>query len=117
MTLPFAACLLLPLGGAFARVPDESTPLAYRAAKWDYHLLGQWADPSEAERNIEWTRHFDRAMAEYAEQGVDVNFVGDPSATALEAGFGPEKYARLVEIKRAYDPDNVFRSNANIRPD
>ena len=56
-------------------------------------------------------------MAEYAEQGVYVNFVGDPSATALEAGFGPEKYARLVEIKRAYDPDNVFRSNANIRPD
>jgi FAD/FMN-containing dehydrogenase len=114
---PFTACLLLPLGGAFARVPDESTPLAYRAAKWDYHLLGQWADPSEAERNIEWTRDFDRAMAQYAEPGVYVNFVGDPSASALEAGFGPEKYARLVEIKRAYDPDNVFRSNANIRPD
>jgi FAD/FMN-containing dehydrogenase len=114
---PFTACLLLPLGGAFARVPDESTPLAYRGAKWVYHLLGQWADPSEAERNIEWTRDFDWAMAEYAEAGVYVNFVGDPSASALEAGFGPEKYARLVETKRAYDPGNVFRSNANIRPD
>ena len=117
MISPFTACLMLPLGGAFARVRDTDTPLAYRGAKWDYHLLGQWADPAEAERNIEWTRDFDRAMAEYAEAGVYVNFVGDPSASALAAGFGPDNYARLVEVKRAYDPDNVFRNNANISPD
>jgi FAD/FMN-containing dehydrogenase len=114
---PFTASLMLPLGGAFARVDEDSTPLAYRAAKWDYHLLGQWADPAETERNVEWTRDFDRAMAEYAEAGVYSNFTGDPSAGAVEAGFGPEKYARLVEIKRAYDPENVFRSNTNISPD
>jgi FAD binding domain/Berberine and berberine like len=113
---PFTTCLMLPLGGAFARVPDGSTPLANRDAKWDYHLLGQWAEPAEGERNIEWVREFDTAMAEYAEEGVYVNFVGDPSTGALEAGYGPEKYARLVEIKRAYDPENVFRSNANIPP-
>jgi FAD/FMN-containing dehydrogenase len=35
----------------------------------------------------------------------------------LRPGFGPEKYARLVEIKRAYDPEDVFRSNTNIPPD
>ena len=61
-------------------------------------------------------RDFDRAMSEYAEAGVYVNFTGDPSASAVQAGFGPEKYARLVEIKRAYDPENVFRNNANIPP-
>jgi FAD/FMN-containing dehydrogenase len=55
-------------------------------------------------------------MSEYAEAGVYVNFVADLSASALEAGFGPERYARLVQIKRAYDPENVFRSNANIPP-
>src|SRR5262245_374922 len=114
---PFTASLMLPLGGAFARVPAADTPLAFRDARWNYHVLGQWADPSEAERNIEWTRDFDSAMSEYAEDGVYVNFTGDPSRKAVEAGFGPEKYARLVEIKRAYDPDNVFRSNTNIPPD
>src|SRR5215208_4091760 len=96
---PFAASLMLPLGGAFARVDEGSTPLAYRGANWDYHLLGQWTDPSGTERNVEWVRDFDRAMSEYAEAGVYSNFTGDPGAGAVEAGFGPEKYARLVEIK------------------
>jgi len=113
---PFTACLMLPLGGAFARVPDDATPLSYREAKWNYHLLAQWADPAEGEQNVEWCRAFDRAMADYAEEGVYVNFTGDPNAGAVEAGFGPENHARLVEAKRAYDPDNVFRSNANIAP-
>ena len=116
---PFTASLMLPMGGAFARVPEADTPLAYRDAKWNYHLLAQWAtpDPSEAERNIEWTRDFDAAMSEYAEDGVYVNFTGDPSRKAVEAGFGAGNYARLTETKRAYDPDNVFRSNTNIPPD
>ena len=56
-------------------------------------------------------------MSEYAEAGVYVNFTGDPSSSAVVAGFGPEKYARLVEIKRAYDRENVSRSNTNIPPD
>jgi FAD/FMN-containing dehydrogenase len=113
---PFTASLMIPLGGAFARVPDESTPLAYRDAKWNYHLLGQWAHRAESDANIAWTRRFDAAMAAYAEAGVYSNFVGDPSASAIAAGFGPEKYARLQRIKHKYDPDNVFRSNANIPP-
>jgi FAD/FMN-containing dehydrogenase len=113
---PFTACLMLPLGGAFARADAADTPLAYRNAKWDYHVLTQWADPGESDRCIEWTRDFDSAMAEFAEAGVYVNFVAEPTATAIEAGFGPDKYARLVEVKDTYDPDNVFRSNTNIPP-
>ena len=113
---PFTASLMLPLGGAFARAPEGDTPLAYRRAKWNYHVLGQWADPAEAERNIQWTRDLDGAMAKYAEAGVYVNFESDPSADAIEAGFGADNYARLVEIKRRYDPDNVFHNNANIAP-
>ena len=55
-------------------------------------------------------------MAEFAEAGVYVNFVAEPTATAIEAGFGPENYARVVAVKDKYDPDNVFRSNTNIPP-
>jgi FAD/FMN-containing dehydrogenase len=114
---PFTAALMLPMGGAVARLGGEDAPLAFRDAKWNYHLLSQCADPAELERNIEWTRDFDRAMAEYAEAAVYANFTGDPSAGAVEAGFGPDNYARLVEIKRAYDPENVFHNTTNIPPD
>jgi len=113
---PFTACLMLPLGGAFARVEEGDTPLAYRNAKWDYHVLSQWEDAGDDERNVGWTRDFDAAMAEFAEAGVYVNFVAEPSASAIEAGFGPEKYKRLVAVKDEYDPDNLFRSNTNIPP-
>jgi len=66
---------------------------------WDYHLLGPWADAAEAETNIEWPRSFDAAMAPFAKPGVYVNFVGDRSPSAVVAGFGSEKYTRLVAVK------------------
>jgi FAD/FMN-containing dehydrogenase len=52
-----------------------------------------------------------------ADDGLYINGITDFDArTPVEAAYGPEKYARLVEIKRAYDPDNVFHRNANISP-
>ena len=52
-----------------------------------------------------------------ADDGFYVNGVTDfDAATGCETAYGPEKYARLVEIKRTYDPDNVFHLNANIPP-
>jgi FAD/FMN-containing dehydrogenase len=107
---------MLPFGGMVARAPEGETPLEYREAKWNYHLLGQWADPAEAQRNIDWVRAFDQSMGDYAEPGVYVNYVADPSEGALEAGFGPDNYARLAAIKREYDPENVFHNNSNIPP-
>jgi FAD/FMN-containing dehydrogenase len=113
---PLSAHLLLPLGGAMERVDSESTPLHFRDAKWNYHLLAQWADPAESDQHIEWNRAFDCEVASYAEAGVYVNFVGDPSDALIEASFGPEKPARLRTVKDEYDPDNVFHNTMNIRP-
>jgi FAD/FMN-containing dehydrogenase len=113
---PLTANLMLPLGGAVARVAEHATPLPYRDAGWNYHVLSQWADPADRERNIEWTRAFDRAMAGHAEAGVYVNFGSELGQSVIEASFGPEGYARLVAVKDEYDPDNVFRNNTNIPP-
>jgi FAD/FMN-containing dehydrogenase len=113
---PFTASLMLPLGGAFARADKAATPFGYRDAKWNYHVLAQWEDSADDERCIEWARDFDASMAEFAEAGVYVNFAAEPSATAVQAGFGAESYARMVAVKDKYDPDNVFRSNTNIPP-
>jgi FAD/FMN-containing dehydrogenase len=113
---PFTANIMLPMGGAMARVDEDETPLTYRDARWNYHLLSQWEDPAEDERNIEWTRHFDQAMAPYAYDGVYVNFVAEPPDNVIEASFGHDKYTRLRAIKAEYDPENIFRSNTNIPP-
>ena len=113
---PLTACLMLPLGGATERVDSDATPLHFRDAKWNYHLLAQWADPADGERHMDWARAFDKEMAKYAEDGVYVNFVGDPSDSLIERSFGPEKLARLRAVKDEYDPDNVFHNTMNIRP-
>ena len=113
---PLTANIMIPMGGAVARVPDAATPLGYRDAGWNYHILSQWADPADAEPNVEWTRHFDQAMAPFAHEGVYVNFVAELSENALEASFGPEKYARLRAVKDRFDPENVFHHNTNITP-
>jgi len=113
---PFTATLMLPLGGASARVDSDATPLHFRDAKWNYHLLAQWSDPAQSEQHIEWARAFDREMARFAEEGLYVNFVGDPSAEQIEASFGAEKLARLRATKDEYDPANVFHNAMTIRP-
>jgi hypothetical protein len=113
---PFTANLMLPLGGAVARVPESETVLGYRNAGWNFHVLSQWEDPAEDDRNIGWTRAFEQAMRPHALAGIYVNFVADPPENVLELSFGREKYARLVAVKDRYDPENVFRSNLNIPP-
>ena len=45
-----------------------------------------------------------------------VNFTGDAEPDKVRASYAPSTYARLVEIKRRYDPTNLFRLNQNIRP-
>jgi FAD/FMN-containing dehydrogenase len=108
--------IMHPLGGAVARVSEDETVLAHRSARWNYHILSQWEDAAESERNIAWTRAFDAAMAPFARRGLYLNYVAEPPADALEVAFGAEGCARLSAIKQEYDPDNVFRFNQNIRP-
>ena len=69
----------------------------------------------EADRT--WVRNFWDAMRPHARgSGSYVNFIADAEEDRVKAAYGPEKYARLAEIKRRWDPDNAFHLNANIKP-
>jgi FAD/FMN-containing dehydrogenase len=113
---PLSQQLLLPWGGAVGRLADDATPLGGRSVSWISHPFAVWADPAEADANIDWARAFRRDIARYANGGVYLNFIGDEGQERVRAAYGPEKYARLAEIKREWDRQNLFRGNQNITP-
>jgi FAD/FMN-containing dehydrogenase len=113
---PLTQHLLLPWGGALARVDAATTPLSQRAARWVSHPFSTWEDPADDAANIAWVRDYRRANAPFTTGGVYLNFIGDEGEERIKAAFGAEKYQRLAEIKAEYDPANVFSGNQNIRP-
>jgi FAD/FMN-containing dehydrogenase len=113
---PLAQQILLPWGGAVARVDEDATPMTNREVAWITHPYAVWDEPSKSDQNIEWARSFRRDIAHYANGGIYLNFIGDEGEDRVRAAFGETKYRRLASIKGAWDPENVFIGNQNIRP-
>ena len=114
---PFGQLILAPMGGAVARADNSSMALEIVGAPWLYFCLSMWMDSSEDERNTAWARGFAEAMSRFGVGTAFPNFIEpDEGAARLRASFGEDKYGRLVELKRRWDPDNVFRMNQNISP-
>ena len=113
---PMTQHLLIPWGGALARVDADATPLSQRSARWVSHPFATWEDPADDAANIAWVRDYRKANAPFTTGGVYLNFIGDEGDERIKAAFGAEKYERLAQIKSEYDPGNVFAGNQNIRP-
>jgi FAD/FMN-containing dehydrogenase/SAM-dependent methyltransferase len=113
---PFSQVILMPLGGAMARVDENAMAFGQRQAPFNIHILAMWEDPADSDRQIAWAREFHQAIKPYSTGGAYLNFIGNEGNARVRAAFGPEKYARLVELKRRYDPENVFAGNQNIPP-
>jgi hypothetical protein len=113
---PFSALGFQQLGNAATRVSPDATAFSHRDARYDFLMLSGWEDPAEAARNIEWTRQLYDEMRPLLHAGVYVNAVGADTAQLVKAAYRPETLARLVTLKRKYDPLNLFRLNPNIEP-
>jgi FAD/FMN-containing dehydrogenase len=107
---------VIPWGGAVAEATAETTPMAQRSARWVTHPFATWEDPADDAACIEWVRGFRRDIAPYSTGGVYLNFIGDEGESRVAAAFGADSYARLQQVKAAYDPLNLLRGNQNIRP-
>jgi FAD/FMN-containing dehydrogenase len=103
------------LGGAASRVPTSATAYAGRDARLVVNVHARWEDAAGDDACISWAREFYRASAPFASGGAYVNFMTGDEASRVPAAYG-ENYARLVDLKRRFDPDNVFRTNQNIAP-
>jgi FAD/FMN-containing dehydrogenase len=111
---PYTGIGLQQVTGAASRVAPAATAFAHRARQYDFLILSQWDDPADAPTNIRWTRELFDAMGPHF-RGVYVNNLGDEGSDRVRDAYGGN-YDRLADVKAAYDPDNVFRLNQNIRP-
>jgi len=113
---PMSQMILFRHGGAISRVPEDATAASHRDAPYMWHPIAAWQDPADTEREIRWVRESSAAMAPFETGGVYLNFEQDEGEGHVRAGYGEEKYARLVALKDKYDPENRFRINQNIAP-
>jgi FAD/FMN-containing dehydrogenase len=102
-----------PIFGAAARVPPEATAFAGREAAYNATFLATWEDAAEDERRIAAARGFSKLLSPWTTGAAYVNYASDFDAE----DYGTERYARLREVKRRYDPENRFRFNHNISPE
>jgi FAD/FMN-containing dehydrogenase len=106
---------LYPIDGAPHRVSPDSTAFGHRDANWAMVILSAGDDPTADDSNIKWVRDYSKAIAPYSQAGGYVNFMSEDDGGRAQANYG-SSYGRLVEIKRKYDPANVFHVNQNIVP-
>ena len=115
-TSPLTQVIVMPGGGAVARVPEEATAFPQRNADWNLHYLSMWEDSADTERNIAWTREFSGAMKPWASGRQYLNMLGDEGMDRVKAAYGPERFRKLQALKSRWDPTNLFRHNQNIPP-
>jgi len=107
--------IILPLRGAMTRVSVSDTAFALRRPGYEIDMAGIWSTPAEKAEVVKWVQATRDSLQPFA-HGVYINQLGDTSDQLVRSGYGPN-YARLVEIKKKYDPQNVLRLNQNIKPD
>jgi FAD/FMN-containing dehydrogenase len=103
------------INGACHRVAPDATAFAYRDATFATVIAGMWPDPAANEANIKWVRDYYDATAPLSEEGGYINFMAEDDQSRIKANY-KGNYDRLVDVKRKYDPDNLFHLNQNIKP-
>jgi hypothetical protein len=114
---PRTLMVIRHLGGAIARPGAADTAFGDRSAEFMISIDSTWRLPRNDARNIGWTRDFWAAQHRFSDGKAYFNFPGllEEGQAAVERSYG-DNHERLAQVKAAYDPQNVFRLNPNIRP-
>jgi FAD/FMN-containing dehydrogenase len=103
------------LGGAAGRVPVDATAYAHRQSRIMVNVAALYETPDQAPEHEPWVVGLADALRQ-DDTGAYVNFLGDEGEERIRAAYPGPTWDRLVEIKRRYDPTNLFRLNQNIPP-
>jgi FAD/FMN-containing dehydrogenase len=113
---PMTAMLFEHFHGAVTRIDPTATAVPHRDEGWNLLITSVWTEPTDTDANITWTRETFATLLPQFAAGRWLNYLGDDQGNdAVRAAYGAN-YDRLVEVKRRYDPDNVFHLNQNILP-
>jgi hypothetical protein len=110
-----AAAQFRVLGGAMARVPADATAFAHRSSKIMVNVAALFEDVEDRPKYQEWVANF-ADLIRQDDMGAYVNFLEDEGEERIRAAYPGATWDRLREIKRRYDPTNLFRLNQNIPP-
>jgi FAD/FMN-containing dehydrogenase len=103
------------LGGAVARVPAEATAYAHRTRRIMVNVAALYERPEEKVEHESWVASFAKSLRQGAPAAY-VNFLGDEGDARIREAYPGWTWERLAQVKRRYDPTNVFRLNQNIPP-
>ena len=106
---------MYPTDGAAHDVAPSDTAWSYRDANWGAVFAGVDPDPANADAIRRWSIDYQEALHPYSAGGAYLNMIMDEGEERVRASYR-DNYDRLAQIKRTYDPDNLFRVNQNIRP-
>jgi FAD/FMN-containing dehydrogenase len=106
------------MGGAYRRVGEAETAFGgSRSAGFVFNIAAFCPTPELLTADRAWVRAFWSALLPFASNpGGYLNFMAEYEENRVRAAYGAAKYERLARIKAQYDPENVFRHNANIKP-
>jgi hypothetical protein len=115
---PMSYVPMFTLRGRFREVPDDATAWGSpRSTRWALALLALADDEETFEADRAWVRDLWQALRPYAsDEGAYLNFEVDTDERRVRASYGEEKFRRLAALKAEWDPNNMFRHNANIPP-
>ena len=113
-TAAVAAVQLRVLGGAMARVPDDATAFGHRRAKLMVNIAAMDGRVEERARHDAWAAGLAKALSGGNPTPAYVGFIGEEGEEGVRRAYPPATLARLAQVKRRYDPDNVFHRNVNV---
>jgi FAD/FMN-containing dehydrogenase len=116
MPSPFSVIMLFQVAGALNHLPGDHSPAGNRNAHFVLNIPGSWEKAEDDEKNISWVRNAWNDLKSFSTGGNYINFQAeDEGKDRLSAALG-DGLQRLIEIKKKWDPENVFRLNRNIKP-
>ncbi|RMF08431.1 MAG: FAD-binding oxidoreductase [Candidatus Neomarinimicrobiota bacterium] len=115
MPTPDCEVFIPHMEGAPARVPVDATAYSFRQTPFVLNIHTRWENAEDDQRCMNWTQDFFKRTKRFA-NGVYVNFLSDEGGERVRQAYTAKAWKRLTDLKRRYDPQNLFRMNQNIPP-